>query len=315
MNKAAEAKNFTVSGEKNRLDRALAEFCPEISRSRIQKDILLGLVSVNNSVATEAKQSVQIGDQIEYRYDAEVKSAATGLVNIPILFENKDILIVDKPPGLPVHPSPGFKGTTLIEELVMKYPELKVVGEDALRPGIVHRLDKDTSGVMLVAKTQKAFEHLKDSFATRRINKQYLALVCGRIAKDHQFLNDPIGRHEADFRKMSTKNPKDSKEAITEIFVKEHYINSAQPIDEYTLIMVKLHTGRTHQIRVHLAALGYPIVGDQLYGKKKCQLPGISRQFLHAESIEAQLPDGTWIEAKSQLPSDLQAVLESLKKI
>jgi 23S rRNA pseudouridine1911/1915/1917 synthase len=114
---------------------------------------------------------------------------------------------------------------------------------------------------------------------------------------------------------MSTKNPKDSKEAITEVFVKEHYINTAQPIDEYTLIMVKLHTGRTHQIRVHLAALGYPIVGDQLYGKKKCQLPGAKRQFLHAESIEAQLPDGTWIEAKSPLPADLQAVLGHLKKI
>ena len=315
MNKESQAKIFTIGGEKNRLDRALAEFCPEISRSRIQKDILSGLVSINQKVAAEAKQAVQNGDQIEYRYDPEIKSAATGLVNIPILFENKDILIVDKPPGLPVHPSPGFKGTTLIEELVLKYPELKVIGEDPVRPGIVHRLDKDTSGVMLVAKTQKAFEYLKDSFATRRIKKQYIALVCGRVAKEHMLLNDPIGRHAADFRKMSTKNPKDSKEAITEVFVREHYINPARPIDEYTLIMVKLHTGRTHQIRVHLSALGYPIIGDQLYGKKKCQLQGLERQFLHAESIEAQLPDGTWIEAKSPLAPDLQAVLGSLKKI
>lgn len=309
---------FTVAQPKVRLDVAIAEQYPDISRSRIQKDIAAGLVSVNGNLVTENKFSVTSGNEIRYAYAEAKPVPATGM-HIPILFENDDILIVDKPPGLPVHPAPGYAGTTLIGELLALYPELRSVGEDPLRPGIVHRLDKDTSGAMLVAKTQRAFDHLKDAFALRRVKKEYLALVCGRLDQKHGVLDDPIGRHPTDFRKMATsaskEPPKDLKAAITEFFTEGYYAGQGPAVDEYTLIRVKLHTGRTHQIRVHLAALGFPIVGDPLYGKPQCRIPEVTRQFLHARCIEVQLPDGTWIEAKSELAPDLQSALDALRKL
>lgn len=299
---------FTVDDNKLRLDRFLADSMEEVSRSRIQKDIELGKVSVNGAVVNESKFVVRLGDVIKYDF-VEDEGIQAKFLDIKVLYENEDILIIDKPPGLVVHPAPGYKGVTLAEGLLHKYKDIKVIGEDEIRPGIVHRLDKDTSGVMLVAKTQKMFEHLKDSFAKRTVKKEYIALVIGNVSSKHGFINTPIGKHRTDFRKMTTIRPRDPKEAVTEYYVLEHL--SGEPlVDECTLIRVKLHTGRTHQIRVHFASLGYPIAGDTLYGKRTVE--GLDRQFLHAKKIEVQLIDGTWIEVESELPKDLVAVLHNL---
>jgi 23S rRNA pseudouridine1911/1915/1917 synthase len=296
-------KEFVVEQLKLRLDRFLAEAFPEVSRARIQKDIKAGLVFVNGKKADEGKLVVRKGDKVEYDYTAEEKLVAE-FVDIKTVFENNDILIIDKPAGLVVHPAPGYKGPTLAAGLLHKYKDIKVIGEDEIRPGIVHRLDKDTSGVMLVAKSQKMFEHLKDAFQARTIKKQYLALLGGNLPNKHGFINTPVGKHPTDFRKMTTLRPRDPKESVTEYTVLEQ-------VDGYTLVRVNLHTGRTHQIRVHFSSIGYPIAGDTLYGK--CKVPGLERQFLHASQIEVQLPDGTWIEAGADLPTDLRQILKDLK--
>lgn len=303
---------LVVGQNKLRLDRFLAEKIKEASRSRIQKDIESGLVRVNGEVAAESKTVVRLGDEIEYRIQkTEYRNSDSGfeILDSHVLYENEDLLVIDKPAGLVVHPAPGYKGPTLVEGLLHKYKDIKLVGEDDIRPGIVHRLDKDTSGVMLVAKSQKMFEHLKDAFASRKIKKEYIALVCGNVESKHGFIDAPVGKHAADFRKMTALRPTNAKPALTEYYVQEH-------LDGYTLLMVKLHTGRTHQIRVHFSSPdffgGHPLAGDKLYGK--CKAPGLERQFLHARKIEVQLPDATWIEAESKLPPDLEQVLNNLRK-
>src|SRR6185437_10656377 len=142
-----------------------------------------------------------------------------------------------------------------------------------------------------------------------RVKKEYVALVLGDVQKQHGIIETPIGKSKSDFRKQTTKNPQDPKSAVTEYKVLERLTNG---VDKYTLILVKLHTGRTHQIRVHLSSVGHPLMGDELYGGKRIQLEGLNRQFLHAKKIEVQLPDKTWIEAESELAEDLKEVLENL---
>lgn len=302
--------NFVVNQNKLRLDRFLADQSLEFSRSKIQKDIEAGLVIVNGVTILEGKFVVRVNDKIEYSPSQQEEFSGKPL-DIQTIYENEEILIIDKPAGLVIHPAPGYKGVTLAEGLLHKYKDIKIIGEDEIRPGIVHRLDKDTSGVMLVAKTQKMFDHLKDAFASRSIKKEYLALVCGKLAPRHAVINTPIGRHRSDFRRMTTQTPKDAKEAITEYVILKYL--SSSPVDAYTLVAVKLHTGRTHQIRVHFSSLGHPIAGDTLYGK--CKAPGLMRQFLHAKKIEVQLVDDSWIEAEAPVPKDLEEVLNNLEEI
>jgi 23S rRNA pseudouridine1911/1915/1917 synthase len=294
---------FKVEALKTRLDKYLAEQLTDISRSRIQKDIEAGLVQVNDQVVISPKHVVRRSDAVVYSFQREEKPAPK---NIPLktLYNNHGLLIIDKPAGLAVHPGAGLKGDSLADALLYHFKDIKLVGEEG-RSGIVHRLDKDTSGVMLIALTQAMYEHLKDAFAERKIKKEYLALVAGRVEKTHDFIDTPVGKSQSDFRKYTTKDMLQPKQALTEYTVLEY-------LDECTLIKVKLHTGRTHQIRVHFSSLGHPLMGDALYGGKKAQLPGLSRQFLHAKRIEVQLPDGTWIEAESELADDLREVLTHL---
>ncbi len=296
---------------KTRLDKYLAQQLPEISRSAIQRDIEAGAVKVNGEVITESKFVVRLKDKIAYQHSAVGgQQLAVKATNTPlkILYNNHGLLIIDKPAGLTVHPGAGFKGETLASALLYNFKDIAAVGEEH-RPGIVHRLDKDTSGVILVAKTPEMYEFLKDAFAERKVKKEYLALVLGRMEKPHGFVETPIGKSKKDFRKQTAKNPVEGKQAVTEYKVLEHLRSG---VDEYTLILVKLHTGRTHQIRVHFSSLGHPLAGDKLYGGKKALLEGLNRQFLHAKKIEVQLPDKTWIEAESEFPSDLKEVLQNL---
>ncbi len=322
---------------KTRLDKYLAQELKDISRSQIQRDIEAGLVLVNGVVVKVTKFVVRLEDEIKYNYNHNNNNNETQIqaTNTPlkVLYNNNDLLIIDKPAGMVVHPGAGFKGETLASALLFNFYDIAIVGEEH-RPGIVHRLDKDTSGIILVAKTQKMYEFLKDAFAERKIKKEYLALVLGHMEKRQGFIDSPMGKSRSDFRKQTTKNPVEAKDALTEYRVLE-YLNADKSenrrigesdfpsdfrlptsdqsdLDKYTLILVKLHTGRTHQIRVHFASIDHPLIGDELYGRKKIKLTGLKRQFLHAKRIEVQLPDETWIEAESELADDLREVLVKL---
>jgi 23S rRNA pseudouridine1911/1915/1917 synthase len=303
-------QKFIVDELKTRLDKFLAMRMEKVSRSAIQKDIEEGKVLVNNEVVREGKHAVRLDDTIEYRYE-ESQEPEPKDIPIHTLYNNHGLLIIDKPPGIAVHPGSGFTGDSLTQGLLYHFKGIKVVGEDG-RPGIVHRLDKDTSGVMLVALDQDMYEHLKDAFAQRKVKKYYLALVRGRVEPSHRVIDVPIGKSKRDFRKYTTENMIEAKPATTEYWVLEHLGGTGSYLDEYTLIKVQLHTGRTHQIRVHFSSLGHSLLGDPLYGTKKNSVKGLDRQFLHASSIEVALPSGEWIEAQSKLPQDLRSVLLKL---
>lgn len=305
-------RHFKVEELKTRLDKYLSQRLPDFSRSQIQRDIAEGRVSVNAEKIFESKFVVRLGDAVEYEEPDQASQPELKPSSLPlrVLYNEQGLLIIDKPAGLVVHPGAGFKGASLASALLFHFADIKVVGEEH-RPGIVHRLDKDTSGVILVAKTPEMYEYLKDAFAQRKVKKEYLALVLGRLEKPHGIVDAPIGKSKTDFRKMSVKNAAEFKPALTEYQVLEE-LRDPETLDFYTLIRVKLHTGRTHQIRVHLASLGHPLMGDALYGGKKAKLKGLARQFLHAKKIEVRLPDGAWIEAESDLPGDLKQVLNSL---
>jgi 23S rRNA pseudouridine1911/1915/1917 synthase len=326
-------KQFKVTELKTRLDKYLAQGLKDVSRSQIQRDIETGKVLVNGKKVLESKSVVRLDDVVEYQ-ESEIKNQGNTIqaTNTPlkVLYNNHGLLIIDKPAGMVVHPGAGFKGETLASALLYNFSDIAVVGEEH-RPGIVHRLDKDTSGIILVAKTQEMYEFLKDAFAERKIKKEYIALVRGRVEKSQGFIETPIGKSKTDFRKQTTVNPVEAKEAVTEYRVLE-YLGGGEPeaagldpstslgvklpanrnLDKYSLILVKLHTGRTHQIRVHMASIGHPLMGDELYGGKTVKLTGLTRQFLHAKKIEVRLPDKTWIEAESELATDLREVLVKL---
>ncbi len=303
--------HFVVEDLKIRLDRYLAGQLSSVSRSHIQRDIEAGQVLVDGKTVTMTHFAVRQGNKVSYRESA-VENETLKATNTPlkVLYNDHGLLIIDKPAGLTVHPGAGFKGETLASALLYNFQDIYVVGEDH-RPGIVHRLDKDTSGVILVARTQEMYEFLKDAFAERKIKKEYIALVSGKLEKPQGIIDTAIGRSKTDFRKYSTKNMIEPKRAVTEYKVLE-FLQDPASLDEYSLVLIKLHTGRTHQIRVHFASLGHPLIGDGLYGNKKTQRIDLGRQFLHAQRIEVQLPNGTWIEAESELPSDLKQVLVHL---
>lgn len=314
-------KKFTVEELKTRLDKFLAEQLSTlsekvVSRGKIQRDIELGAVTVNGKVADVPKFVVRVNDVVEYK---PVPDEVHGPVNIPLttLYNNHGLLIIDKPAGLVVHPGAGFKGDSLAQALLYHFKDIHLVGEEG-RSGIVHRIDKDTSGVMMVALTSEMYDHLKDAFADRKVRKEYTALVKGKIEQNHGKIEASLGKSKKDFRKYTTDvaDMVREKPSLSEYWVLEYLTDG---VDFYTLIKVKLHTGRTHQIRVHFSSIGHPLVGDLLYGGgKKVMKVGtkqVDRQFLHASKIEVQLPNQEWVEAESKLPKDLQDILKSLKKL
>ncbi len=312
----SEVKIFVVDELKSRLDKFLAEQFSNLSRSKIQRAIELGLVKVNGDVVVVPKHIVRVGNKLEFTIvpEEEIKPK-----NIPLttLYNNHGLLILDKPAGLVVHPGAGFKGDSLVQALLYHFEGIHLVGEEG-RGGIVHRLDKDTSGVIMVALTPEMYEHLKDSFLEHKVKKEYVAMVKGRLPEPHGLIDATLGKSQRDFRKYTTDESDmvKIKPSLTEYWVLEHLTFG---VDDYTIIKVKLHTGRTHQIRVHFSSLnsppGFPLVGDLLYGGKKVMKVGdidIPRQFLHAKRIEVQLPNGEWIQAESKLPRDLRDILKKM---
>ena len=229
-------------------------------------------------------------------------------MNLSIIYEDDSILAINKPAGLTVHKvSPTDPQETLADILVKEYPYLEGVGENPLRPGIVHRLDKETSGLMLIAKNQKSFEHLKNLFQTRQIKKEYLALVYGHPKEDKGTIDAPLG-------KIGTKQTTQIKgrrelvvrDAITDYEVIKRY-------KDYTLIRVMPRTGRTHQIRVHLKHIGCPLVGDKLYASKREPPAGLERLFLHAWKLQLPAQGGHGLAIEADLPPELNKVLDKLE--
>ena len=247
-----------------------------------------------------------------------------------IIYEDENIIVVNKPAGISVHPDTKPTRSvlvggdeTLVDWLIKRYPEIKNVGEDPLRPGIVHRLDKDTSGILIIAKTQPAFEYLKKQFQERKVKKIYLTLVVGELKDKTGVIDLPIGRSKKSplIRLASLKARGMLREAITEYKVLESFDIGCQksPTSDvgngkFTLVEVYPKTGRAHQIRVHFKAIGHPLACDKLYAKNP-QCPfGLLRHFLHANAIELTLPDNSRSRFEADLPDDLEKVLEGLRK-
>jgi len=278
---------LTVSAEQVglRLDRYLATRLSSVSRTQIQHAIRSGAATINGKAVTRPSYHLRTGEQIVWKTCSR-KNPSPPSVHIPIIYEDIDIVVVNKPTGLTVHPGAGTNKTTLVQALLVDR-ELPSQG-DQDRPGIVHRLDKDTSGTIVVAKTVSALESLQEQFATRKVKKVYLASVRGVIGEAKGLIDAPIGRDPAHPTRMTIRPQ--GRAAQTEFHVLKR-------TEDSTLIMILLHTGRTHQIRVHLDYIGHPIIGDIVYGKPA------ERLLLHAWKIEFTHPaTGKRVRFESPIP-------------
>ena len=282
-----------------RLDKYLSEEL-NISRETVTKMIKEEYIFVNGKIP-KASYKVEIDDTIEVKdgYKKEMNVVATKM-DIPIVYEDNDIMVINKPSGLVVHPGNGNYNNTLVNGLMYYTNELSDVG-DELRPGIVHRLDKDTSGLMLVAKSNKAHEILAEDFKNKRVYREYVALLDGVFPQNKATIDAPIGRSPENFQKMAVLAS--GKSAITHLEVIKKY-------EEYTLVKLVLETGRTHQIRVHLSYIGYPVHNDPVYSKKKCTEFG---QFLHSRYVRFVHPiTKKELEFSSNVPKEFQDFLDTL---
>ncbi|MBL0699651.1 MAG: RluA family pseudouridine synthase [Desulfosarcina sp.] len=307
-NHGAFSFNVTKKDTGKRLDQVIASTLPEYSRTLITSHIRNGYILVAE-IQRKPGYRVSAGEKINgIITPQEALTCTPEPINIDILFEDIDIIVVNKPPGLVVHPAPGHYTGTLVNGLLYHCPDLVDTGEQ-FRPGIVHRIDKDTSGLLVIAKNRQAHNRLADQFKSRTIKKNYLALVHGKMESQHGRISLPIGRHPVQRKKMSTISRK-SREAVTLWKVKEFFENA-------TLIEINLKTGRTHQIRVHTAALGHPVLGDQIYGGKKREKlveEKIFRQMLHAWRLEFLHPiKGNRFFFEAPIPSDMEQVLSALR--
>jgi 23S rRNA pseudouridine1911/1915/1917 synthase len=299
--------SFYFDKEKEeRLDIYLTTCLPEFSRSRLQGLIKDGFVRVDGAAATKPSRSLGLGAAVEVRIPLPTPSRLVGeAIPLDILFENDDLLVVNKPAGMVVHPSPGHEAGTLVHAVLGHVPGLEGIGGEE-RPGVVHRLDKDTSGLILLAKNERAHRWLQDQFRLRKVEKTYLALVDGAPPTPTGRVEAPVGRDSAHRKKMAILPPGKGREAASEYRTLERF-------KAHTLLEVHPLTGRTHQIRLHLAFLGCPIVGDRVYGRKKLSLE-ISRHFLHAFRLRILLPGEKEPRTfEAQLPKALLEVIEEVR--
>ena len=297
-------KCFEVENENKRIDAYLSEKLEDTSRVAIQRLITNGKVLVNGK-NIKSSYKVQTGDKIEVEEEIPVEvSLKAQDIPLDIIYEDNDIIVVNKPKGMVVHPANGNPDGTLVNAIMAICKDsLSGIGGE-IRPGIVHRLDKDTSGIIIVAKNDKAHINLSEQIKDHKVKKTYIALVRGIVKENEATINMPIGRNEKDRKKMAVT--KKGKEAITHFKVLQRY-------DKYTLLQVNIETGRTHQIRVHLSQIGYPIVGDEVYsnGKNEWNIKG---QCLHAKSLEFTHPitgEKMYLEAK--LPEYFENILKDLE--
>ncbi|MBE0481796.1 MAG: RluA family pseudouridine synthase [Dehalococcoidia bacterium] len=285
----------------DRLDRAMAGNCG-VSRAYAQRLIDQGHVTVaNREVRVSHKLKVKPGDRIHVDIPpAEPLPLVPEDIPLQIVYEDRDLMVIDKPAGMVVHPAPGKYTGTLVHALLARCPELNGIN-GLLRPGIVHRLDKDTSGLIVIARHAASHLDLSRQMKERTARKVYVALVAGQLTPERGSIEAPIGRHPRERKLMAVVAG--GREARTSYRVLGY-------VGSYTLVEAVLETGRTHQIRVHFASIGHPVVGDRVYGRKTPILP---RQFLHAHILGFRLPSsGEYIEFRSPLPPDLSEALERL---
>ena len=297
------------SEEKNRLDSYIASKDLELSRSMIKKLLEDGKITVNGEI-TKASYKVQLNDKIEIDIEKpkEVKLEAQE-IPLDVIYEDNDILVVNKQKGLVVHPGNGNLDGTLANAVMAHCKDsLSGIGGE-LRPGIVHRLDKDTSGLLIIAKNDKAHIKMSEQIKDRKVKKTYIALVRGIISENEATINMPIGRSTKDRKKMAvTKN---GKEAITHFKVLNRFTTNKA---SYTLLEVKIDTGRTHQIRVHMAEIGHPVIGDTVYSNGKNEF-GVVGQCLHAKKLEFTHPiTEKEMNLKAPLPEYFKKIIEELEK-
>jgi len=303
------AINIQVPENSDRLDRYLSQELSDLSRARIQQLIQQGCVQVNDTVCTSKKINLKTGDRIILEIPA-IQPLALIAEDIPldILYEDDELIILNKPAGLVVHPAPGHPDGTLVNALLAHCPNLPGIG-GVQRPGIVHRLDKDTTGAIVIAKTDRAYQHLQAQIQAKTARREYLGLIYGVPKMETGSINLPIGRNSQDRKKMDIVPVEEGgRAAITHWQVKERFGN-------YTLMHFQLETGRTHQIRVHSAKIGHPIVGDPIYSSAHSVGVNLPGQALHAWKLQLQHPvSGDLVEVTAPLPRSLTTLLEVLRR-
>lgn len=284
-----------------RLDKALADLT-ELSRSQASEQIKAGLVLVNGR-AQKAKYAVKAGDIVTYELpQEEILDCPPQDLPLDIIYEDADVAVVNKPQGMVVHPSAGHPSGTLVNALLFHIKDLSTIN-GVVRPGIVHRIDKDTSGLLMIAKNDRAHQFLADELKEKKSLRQYLAIVHGNLSNDRGVIEAPIGRSDKDRKKQAVTAK--GKPALTHFQVVER-------LGDYTLVKLTLETGRTHQIRVHMAYIGHPLAGDPLYAPKKT-LKG-QGQFLHAETLAFTHPvTGQLMRFSAEVPAIFQETLEQLR--
>jgi len=299
--KNSQKFTFVAAMNSLRLDRFLISNDINLTRSYLYTLAKKELISVNG-IPSKVGKKIKTGDVITVEIPSQETVSAIIPEDIPfsVIYEDQDILLIDKPPGYAVHPGPGHSHQTIVNGLVKKLPNIQDFGLN-FRPGLIHRLDKDTSGLMVVAKTKHSFANIGQQWIDKTIVKRYIGLVSGEFRYQKSFINYPIARHPKDRKKMAVISG--GKESITEII-------ETQTIGKYTLIEMELKTGRTHQLRVHLSHIGYPLIGDKTYGNTSKQL---GRQFLHASYLSFSHPKSMKkVEYFSSLPNDLQMFLSGI---
>ena len=301
--------NIQVPENSDRLDRYLSQNLSDLSRSRIQQLIEQGHVQVNDQICTSKKVNLKIGDRISLEIPAiEPLKLIAADIPLDILYEDEELIILNKPAGLVVHPAPGHPEGTLVNAILSHCPNLPGIG-GIQRPGIVHRLDKDTTGAIVIAKTDLAYQHLQAQLQTKTARREYLGLVYGVPKTETGSIDLPIGRNPQDRKKMGIVSIEDGgRAAITHWQVQERLAN-------YTLIHFQLETGRTHQIRVHSSKIGHPIVGDPLYSSAHSIGVNLPGQALHAWKLQLQHPvSGKLLQVTAPLPRSFTTLLEVLRR-
>lgn len=288
-----------------RLDKFLSDACPELSRSYLQKLVKSQLIEVDEK-PVKSSFRVSSGERIAFEIpDAAEPEIPAENIPLDILYEDKDIILVNKPKGMVVHPAAGHYTGTLVNALMYHCKDELSGINGIMRPGIVHRIDMDTTGVLIVCKNDLAHSAVAQQLKEHSITRKYAAIVCGVIKSDTGTVNAPIGRHPVDRKRMSI-NPSNGREAVTHYRVLEHF-------NQFTHVECQLETGRTHQIRVHMASIGHPLLGDVTYGPAKCPYR-LQGQTLHAEVLGITHPrTGEYMEFHAPLPAYFEDLLRKLR--
>ncbi len=297
---------FDASAPGGRLDHFLVKHVPEHSRNRLQQLIRKGNVTVDGVTVTKSGFHLEGGERVEVVIPAVARTKLIPeSIPLDVVFENEDVLIVNKPAGMVVHPSPGHDRATLVNAALGHSPDIKGVGGE-LRPGVVHRLDKNTSGLVVLAKHDQALRMIQAQFKDRTVEKVYLALVDGEPPTPSGKVDAPVGRNPRHRKRMAVVPESRGRVACTNY-------RTLERLGNHTLLEVKPETGRTHQIRVHMSFLGCPIVGDRIYGRRKPSFT-LQRHFLHALRLTFQLPEDSETRTfEAPLPGNLEAILERLR--